>query len=75
MASTNSGVQGTPPLLQETPVGDLLGEGVLEGVCELGEETCLVEELGGLQVGEATAERLLGTSAMAWRRGRGHPCR
>ena len=53
----NPGVEGTPALLQETPVRDLLGEGVLEGVDVLGEELQLVEELGGLQVGEARCVR------------------
>jgi hypothetical protein len=49
------GVQGTSPLLQETAVGHLVGEGMLEGVFQLGEETGFVEELGGLQVAETAA--------------------
>ena len=53
-------VQRTPPLLQEAPIGYLVGEGVLEGVGELWEEARFVEELGGLQVPEPTVQRLLG---------------
>src|SRR5215468_5385241 len=53
-------VQHTPPRLEQTPVGHLLREGVLEGVGNLGEEACLVEELDGLQVGETPAELRLG---------------
>ena len=49
----NAGVQPAPSLLQEAAVGHLLGEGVLEGILDLGEEACLVEELGRLQMGEA----------------------
>ena len=49
-----------PGALQQRLIGHLLGEGVLEGVDVLGEELQLVEELGGLQVGEAPAERLFG---------------
>ena len=36
-----------------------MGEGVLEGIRDLGEQPRLVEELGGLQMGEAHGERLL----------------
>ena len=49
-----------------------MGEGVLEGVLDLGEEAGLVEELGGLQMREAQAEQASsGISAMAWRSARG----
>ena len=48
-------VQGPPPLVQQTAVGHLLGEGVLEGVGRLGEEVGLIEELGGLEVPQAAA--------------------
>ena len=53
------GVEGAPPLLEQAAVGDLVGEGVLERVLEVGEEARLVEELGGLEVGEPAAERRL----------------
>ena len=47
----NPDMQSPPPLLQEAFVGHLLGEGVLEGILELGKEACLVEEFRGLQSG------------------------
>ena len=68
----DAGVQGPPPLLQETAVGHLVGEGVLEGVLELGEEAGLVEELGGLQVAEAAAQLLLGQLRDGLQEGEGH---
>ena len=46
----DAGMQSAPPLLQETTVGDLMGQGVLEGEVALGEQLGLVEELSGLQV-------------------------
>jgi hypothetical protein len=55
----DAGVQGSSPLQQETAVCHLVGEGVLEGVFELGEKAGFVEELGGLQVAESTAQLLL----------------
>ena len=66
------GVQRPPPLVEQAPVGDLVGQRVLEGVLEVREEARLVEELGGLEVGEAAAERSSDCSAMAWRRREGH---
>ena len=56
-------VEEAPPLVRENPVGDLLGEGMLEGVLDLGKEASLIEELSGLQVSEAVPDlflRLLG---------------
>ena len=43
-------------VLQQTLVGDLLGQDVLEGVLDLGEETRLVEELRGLHPGQSAPE-------------------
>ena len=34
------GVQSLPPLLHEAPIGDLMRQGVLEGVFRLGKEAC-----------------------------------
>jgi hypothetical protein len=34
----DAGMQHTPPLLEQTAIGHLMGEGVLEGVLALGEE-------------------------------------
>jgi hypothetical protein len=55
----DAGVQGPAPLLQEAPVGHLVGESVLEGVFQLGEEAGFVEELSGLQAAESAAQLLL----------------
>jgi len=48
------GMERAPPLLEQTPVGHLVGECVLEGVFPLGKEPRLVEKFGRLQVGQAT---------------------
>ena len=42
-------VERASPLLEEAPVGHLVGEGMLERVLEVGEEPRLVEELSGLE--------------------------
>jgi hypothetical protein len=68
----NSAVEGAPPLLQETPVRHLVGQGVLEGVFRLGEEAGLVEELGSLQTHEPTAERLVRHLGDGLKQGEGH---
>ena len=47
----NAPVQPPPPLQQETAVGHLVRQGMLEGVVRLGEQPRLVEELGGLEMG------------------------
>ena len=67
------GVERAPALLEQAAVGHLVGERVLEGVLEVGEEARLVEELGGLEVGEAVgAARPSGSSAIACEQGDGH---
>jgi len=45
---------------QKTPLGDLVGERVLEGVFETGERAGLVQELCGLEMSEPAPEFLLG---------------
>ena len=40
-------------LLQQTPIGDFVRQGVFEAVDLLGEQPSLVEELSRLQMGEA----------------------
>jgi len=45
-------VQDPPSLREETAIGHFLGEGVLEGLLALRKEPCLVQEFGGLEVGE-----------------------
>src|SRR4051812_36352543 len=53
-------MQSTSPLAKQTAVDDLVGERVLEGVFEIGEQRCLVQELGGLEAGQALAQLALG---------------
>ena len=48
------------PLLQEAAVRDLMRERVFERVVEIREEAGLVEELGGLEVGEPTTQVFFG---------------
>ena len=55
----NTGMQRLAPLLQQAAVGHFVGQGMLEGVLALGKQAYLVEELGGLEVREATLQRLL----------------
>src|SRR5262245_25151083 len=55
----DASVQRPPASLDQPPIGDLVGERVFEGVLELQEEARLVEELGGLEMSEPAAERLL----------------
>jgi hypothetical protein len=50
----NVGVHVAPTLLEQAAIGDLVGEGVLEGVGMVREQARLVEELGGLEVHQAT---------------------
>src|SRR5262249_44874582 len=54
------GVEQTPPVVEHVPVGDIVGERMLEGVLDIRKEAGLVEELGRLQVGEPPANALLG---------------
>ena len=56
----NAGMEQLPPLQQEAAVGDLMGEGMLEGVDTFGEQLRLIEKLGRLQVGQAPLEDRLG---------------
>ena len=67
----NACMQRLPPLLEQTPVCDLLGQGVLEGVGVLREETGLVQELGRLEVGQATVQGLLGQLGNGLQQGQG----
>src|SRR5262245_16979294 len=57
------GMQGTPSLLEETSVGHLVGERVLECIREIRREARLVEKLGRLEVVEPRSQVLI--SALA----------
>jgi hypothetical protein len=66
------GIEYPPPLLQEAPVGHLLGEDMLEGVRVLGKEARLVEEFGSLQVAEASVQGWLGQLGNGPQQGQGY---
>src|SRR5438270_7998017 len=55
----DTGVEHTPPLLEQPPIGHLMRQGVLESVGLFWEEARLVEKLGRLEVREAAVERRL----------------
>ena len=71
----NPGMEGAPPLLEQCLVGHLLGEGVFEGVLDLGEQTHLVKELAAWRWVSPRWSGSSGTSAMAWRSARVPRCR
>jgi hypothetical protein len=50
-------VEVTASAREETPVGHLVGERVLEGVFEIGEEASLEEELGRLKLDQTATDR------------------
>ena len=52
-------VQRLSALRQEAPVGDVVGQGVLEHVLELGKQARLVHELRSLQAPETPPEGFL----------------
>jgi hypothetical protein len=56
----NPRMEYAPTVVEHAPVGHLVSEGVLERVLEIREDARLVEELGGLEVGEPTAKAFLG---------------
>ena len=41
-------MQRPPSVLEQAPIGHLLGERVFEGVCEFGEQVPLIQKLGPL---------------------------
>jgi hypothetical protein len=57
--SRHRGVERTPTSPQETRVGDVVGQRVLERVFQIREELCLAEELRLLQVLEPSPQRFL----------------
>ena len=65
-------MQYPPPLLEETTVGDLVRQGMLEGVLALGKEARLVEELGRLEVRQSAMQRVFGQLGNGLEQGEGH---
>ena len=70
----NTGVQHPPPLLEETAIGHLVRQGVLEGVLALGEEPRLVEELGRLEVRQTAMQVVFGQLGNGLQQRQGHLC-
>jgi hypothetical protein len=68
----NTPVQFPPPLPQETPVGHLVRQGMLEGVCRRGEQTRLIQDLRCLEVCQAPMQRRLGQFGSGLEQGHGH---
>src|SRR5436309_14122619 len=56
----DAGMEHPTPLLQETAIGHLMSQGVLEGVFALGKESRLIQELGRLEMRELAMQRRLG---------------
>jgi hypothetical protein len=52
----DAGVECPPPVTEEALIRHLAGEGVLEGISARREVMRLVEELGGLEMGETSPE-------------------
>ena len=65
-------VQPPPPLLEQTPIGHFVGEGVLEGVFVVGKQAGLIQELGRLEVREAAVQGVLGKLGDDLQQGQGH---
>jgi len=53
------GMQGAASLVEKALIGDLVREGVLEGVLDLGEQARLVDELGPLKLVEPGPKLIL----------------
>ena len=56
----NAGVEQTAAFLEETAVGDLVRQGVLESVFTLGEQAGLVQEFSCLEVRQVALQRRVG---------------
>src|SRR5215467_5955368 len=54
------GVKSAPLLLNESPIGNVVGERMLEYVHQAGEQLCLVEKLCDLEMSEAAPELFFG---------------
>src|SRR5262245_45818611 len=65
-------MESAPPILEQTAIGHLVGESMLEGVLEIWKEPSLVEELGSLKPGQAPAQRVLGELADCLQEPKGH---
>ena len=67
-------MEASPPLLEHTAVGYLVGQGMLEGVFGVGKEPRFVEKLGCLEVREATGHGVFGQFGNGLQQRQGHLC-
>jgi hypothetical protein len=68
----DGGVELPATIVEESSVGDLMGQRVLERVFQIGKQAGLVEELGRLQVEEPATQLLLGELGNGEEEGEGH---
>ena len=68
----NTGMQPPPPLPQEAGVGDLVRQGMLEGIDALRDKARLIEELGRLQPLDFVSQLILGHSGDCLQQGPRH---
>ena len=66
----NPGMEHSPTHQQEAAVGDLMGEGMFEGVRVLGKEARLVQQPATWRCVRLRYRASSGSSAMAWSRGK-----
>ena len=65
-------MEATAPVVKHAAVGHLMSEGMLECVLEIRKEARLIEELSGLEVTKAAAERLLTLASDRLEQGKCH---
>jgi hypothetical protein len=66
------GVQRAAPVLEQAPVGHVVREGVLEGGFRIREQARLVQELRGLDPGEAAMKLFIGRVDNGAKQDEGH---
>src|SRR2546425_11650402 len=66
------GMERAAPLMKQAAERNIMGQGMLERVFELREQTGFVEELGGLEVREPAPERRFGQLADGVKEGKRH---
>src|SRR5262249_3316284 len=68
----DAGMELAPAFYEQTPVRHLMSQRMLEGVFDVGEQACFVQELNRLKVGEAATELLLRSPGDRLEQGQGH---
>jgi hypothetical protein len=66
------GVEGAPPVLEQAAVRHFVGQGVLEGVLEIGKQAHLVEKLASLERRETVPQDILGHLGNGLENRKGH---